>query len=76
MSQHIEEDLPIDLPNDEPLEPVLNTTVYSDDRSESLENQAARKSSVMEILAKQGFSWKVFAMIMVVLCLPTTSLAA
>ena len=76
MGQYIEEDVPIDLSDDEPLEPDMNASVDSDERSVLLANRAARKSSVMEILAKKGFSCKAFAIIMMVLSLITTSFAA
>ena len=75
MSQYIEENVSIDL-SDEPLETALNASVDSDERSVSLANRAARKSSVMEILAKKGFSCKAFAIIIMVLSLLTTSFAA
>ena len=48
MSQNIEEDVPIVLSDDEPLQYALNTSVDSENRSMSLENRSARKSSVIK----------------------------
>ena len=80
MSQHIEEYLPIDLSDAEPLQLVLNATVMSDDRSKSLENQLPRKnSSVMErlsLLKHSRFSLKTCLIVPVILCLLDTPFAA